>query len=116
MHLVLAIRPHALLPYCVEGEMDYPMERYHASARAAEAMLCAFCCKHQCTATVRVYTPRNRLWSTNEIDANGNLRCIRPKWLSVPREVQDKTPDKVHAPARPDKRGSAHASIKSVPL
>lgn len=86
-HLVLAIRPATYLPYRIEGDEESRIPCYHASAREAEEAVRTFCRTHGYTATVRVYTPHNRLWSKCEVDANGMVRCVRPRWLARQREA-----------------------------
>ena len=84
-HLVLAVRPATYLPYRIEGGEESCIESYHACVRDAETVIRAFCREHRCTATVRVFTPRNKLWSTNEIAADGSVTSTRPRWLTTPQ-------------------------------
>ena len=78
MHLVLAIRPARYLPYRIEGDDESRIECYHASARHAETAIITYCREHRRTATVRVYTPRNHLWSKLEIASDGTVTGTLP--------------------------------------
>ena len=87
MHLILAIRPAASAPYRIVGDEGSRIQGYHASPRDAETAILTFCRAHRCTASVRVYTPRNALWSLTEIAADGTVQSVRPKWLAKQREA-----------------------------
>ena len=75
------------MPYCVDGGGQGQMARLHGTAAAAEAIIHAFCREHRCTATVRVFTPGNKLWREDEIDVTGNIVHTMPVWRSGRRKA-----------------------------
>ena len=60
------------------------METYQREA--LEIIRAAFCREHRCMATVRVFTPCNKLWREDEIDVTGNVIHTMPVWRTGHRK------------------------------
>ena len=75
-HLRLAVRPHTKLPYCVVGEGEAEIGRYHATAREAEAAILKYCREQHRTATVSIFTPRGHLWRTDQVAVDGTTASV----------------------------------------
>ena len=76
-HLRLAIRPHSHRPYCVRGDHEVKIGRYHASAKEAYQAIRSYC-RDQYAATVRIFTPQSELWCEDELALDGTVRRTLP--------------------------------------
>ena len=84
-HLRLAIRPHTHRPYCLRGDHEVKIGRYHDSAKATYQAIRDYCRDHY-AATVRIFTPAGELWCEDELAVDGTVK------RTVPNDRQEIVP------------------------
>ena len=77
-HLRLAIRPHHLRPFQLQGDCETEIGRWWGAANMAAKAVRAYCRQETCTAFLRIFTRDAELWREEWISVAGKASVTRP--------------------------------------